>query len=114
MCEPSSIENYESRLGEISDVCSDPWFHEQLSRYRSGDETALRCISERCLGRVFVIAKEHWRPGYRMTLLDLVQEGNAALVQAIDHFRGATAVDFLREMTALVEHEILRLLRRAE
>src|SRR5947199_10842623 len=103
MAELSPIEIYESRLGEITDVCADPWFTRQLARYRAGDEAAWRRISGSCLGRVLAIAKKHWRPDSPATLLDVVQEGNVALVKTIKRFSGTTPDEFLQQMTAAVE-----------
>jgi hypothetical protein len=111
MAESSPLEIYESALGGIADVCADPWFAEQLAQYRVGDEAALRRISGSCLGRVLAIAKKHWRPDSRATLLDAVQEGNGALVKAIQQFSGTTADEFLRQMTAAVERRIVLFLQ---
>jgi hypothetical protein len=111
MAERSPLEVYEAALAEITDVCSDPWFAEQLAQYREGDEAAWRRISGSCLGRVLEIAKKHWRPDSPVTLLDTVQEGNAALVETIKRCSGATADAFLEEMTAVVDRRIVLFLQ---
>jgi hypothetical protein len=111
---PSPLEVYESRLGEITHVCADPWFTEQMAHYRAGDEAAWRRISGSCLGRVHAIVKKHWQPNSSTTLLDAVQEGNAALVTAVKRFSGTTADEFLREMTAKVEHGIVLFLQHPD
>ncbi len=111
MPEPSPIEIYESHVADLSDDCADPWFKEQLARYRTGDEKGLRSISERCLGRVLAIAKKHWRPDSHVSLLDAVQEGNGALVKAIEHCRATTSDEFLQQMTTTVESAIVLVLQ---
>jgi len=60
---------------------------------------------------VLAIARKHWRPDSPATLLDAVQEGNAALVKAIKRFSGATADAFLQEMTVAVERRIVLFLQ---
>src|SRR5207253_2786132 len=101
--EPSPLEIYETALAEITDDCTDPWFTERLAEYRTGDEAAWRRISASCLRRVLTIAKRHWRSDSPVTLLEAVQEGNAALVKSIKRFSGSTADEFLRQMTFAVE-----------
>jgi DNA-directed RNA polymerase sigma subunit (sigma70/sigma32) len=108
--EESPLRAYEILVGKVADDLADPWFGEQLARYRAGDKAAMRLISERCLRRVLEIAKKHWRPSHQMSVLDVVQEGNAALVQVIKEYRGTTADDFLRDMSSAVENHIQRLL----
>ncbi|MEX2121149.1 MAG: hypothetical protein WD847_16270 [Pirellulales bacterium] len=108
---PSPIELYESRIAEITDVCADPWFAEQLARYRAGDQAALRRICESCLASVLAIAKVRWRPDSPGALLDAVQEGNGALMRAAMRFSGNTADEFLRELTAAVERRIILFLQ---
>jgi hypothetical protein len=106
MAGPSPLEVYENALAGITEVCSDPWFAEQLAQYRAGDEAAWRRISGSCLGRVLVIAKKCWQPDSPVTLLEAVQEGNAALVETIQRFSGATADAFLEDVTSAVERRI--------
>jgi DNA-directed RNA polymerase sigma subunit (sigma70/sigma32) len=111
---PSPLELYESQVTEITDVCADAWFAEQLTRCRAGDRAASRRISESCLARVLAIAKKHWRPDCSAPLLDAVQEGNAALAKAIKQFSGNTADEFLREMTAAVERRVILFLQHPD
>jgi hypothetical protein len=111
MVEPSPLEIYESRLAEIADVCTDPWFTERLAEYRTGDEKAWRRISGSCLGRVLAIAKSHWRPDSPVTLLEAVQQGNRALVKTIKGFSGGTADEFLRQMISAVERRVMLFLQ---
>jgi DNA-directed RNA polymerase specialized sigma subunit len=114
MAEPSPLEIYESGLARITDACTDPWFTERLAEYRAGDEAAWRRISGSCLGRVLAIAKRHWRPDSPVTLLDAVQEGNVALVNAIKRFSGNTADEFLRQMNAAVERRVILFLQHPD
>jgi DNA-directed RNA polymerase sigma subunit (sigma70/sigma32) len=111
MAELSALEIYESHLSAITDVCTDPWFAEQLALYRAGDEAAWRRISASCLGQVLTIVKQHWRRGSPATLLDAVQEGNAAVVKAIKEFSGSTAHEFLPQMNAAVKRRIVLFLQ---
>jgi DNA-directed RNA polymerase sigma subunit (sigma70/sigma32) len=99
----SPVALYESQLRTIGDVCADPWFAEQLSAFRSGDEMAWRRISGSCLGRVLDIAKRKWYAECPLGLLELVQEGNHVLVQTIKGFEGKAAAEFLCELTKQVE-----------
>jgi DNA-directed RNA polymerase sigma subunit (sigma70/sigma32) len=99
----SPVAIYESQLREITDVCADPWFAEQLAVFRAGDEMAWRRISGSCLRRVLDIAKRKWQPRCPLELLDLVQEGNNVLVRTIKRFEGGTAAEFLSELTKQVE-----------
>jgi DNA-directed RNA polymerase sigma subunit (sigma70/sigma32) len=89
-------------LQRITTLCADPWFGEQMNRVRAGDEAALRRISESCLAHILAIAKRQWHPESPCALLDLIQEGNAALVQTIERFEGGTAGQFLSAVTTNV------------
>jgi hypothetical protein len=111
MTDPSALEIYEAHLRNITDVCADPWFAGQLARCRSGDEVAKRRISASCLGQVLAIAKEHWRHESPASLLEVVQEGNAALWEAIRQVRDNTADEFLREMRLAVERRVILFLQ---
>ena len=103
---------YEEGLREITDVCVDPWFQEQLAASRAGDSLAWRRISGSCLRRVLDFAKRKWSPGCVLSVLDLAQEGNVILVQTIERFRGTTAPEFLRELDDQVEQGLTLLLAR--
>jgi DNA-directed RNA polymerase sigma subunit (sigma70/sigma32) len=105
---------YERHITAIADVCADPWFSEQLTFCRAGDDAARRRISGSCLWHVLQVARRTWQPGCAISLLDLIQEGNATLVDAIDQFTGETAEQFLflmrtqveSRLTSLVEHGV--------
>ena len=94
---------YESKLQLVSDTCADPWFAEQLALSRAGDQDARRRISGSCLRMVLDMAKRRWRPDSQLSLLEFVEEGNAALIKTIKRFGGSTASEFLRELTQNVE-----------
>jgi hypothetical protein len=112
MDSPSAL--YESQLRRITDVCTDPWFAEQLAAFRAGDELAWRRISGSCLFRVLDIAKRKWQPRGPLALFDLVQEGNNLLVSTIKGFEGTTANEFLRELTQKVEQRLTLLVEHPE
>jgi hypothetical protein len=94
---------YEAKIRAVADVCADPWFGEQLSAFRAGDELALRRISGSALSIVLDLAKRTWYSGCPVELLDLVQEGNAVLVDTIRSFCGKTAEEFIGELRRQVE-----------
>ncbi len=108
------LELYEAQLNLFSDVCADPWFAEQLVAVRAGDELALQRIGGSCLRQVLAIAKRKWRPDGQVPLLELVREGNTTLVQMIRQFRGDTAEEFLRELTARVEWRLTLLMEHPD
>src|SRR5262249_8375804 len=99
------LECYESELRKLPAdvVCADPWFTEQLMRYRSGDEDARRAICASCLVLVLDIAKRTWRPGNPLDILDWIQEGNAALMKFIRLFTGTGAREFLQQLPPYVQ-----------
>lgn len=107
MVKSSALQTYETVLAGVTDVCADPWFAARLAEHRAGDDAAWRRISESCLGRVFAIAKKHWRSDSPVTLLDAVQEGNAALADSISRYAGDSADDFLQKLTIDVERQIV-------
>src|SRR5262245_54554921 len=100
------LELYESQVAGVTDGCSDPWFADRLAASRAGDEAARRAFSGSCLRRVLGIARRVWRPGCPVGLLDLVQEGNAALWALTGNFAGATAEEFTRELDREVESRL--------
>jgi hypothetical protein len=97
------LEMYESGLGMVADVCADPWFTEQLTLSRAGDEQAKRKISGSCLRLVLGIAKRRWQSESLLSLLEFVEEGNVVLMKAIKRFRSGSAQEFLQQLTQNVE-----------
>lgn len=112
MCDPFAI--YEEQVEAITEACVDPWFGAQFAAYRAGDETAWRAISGRCLRLVLRIAKRTWKPGTRLSALDLVQEGNWELVRTIRGFPGGTAEKFLREVNERVAQRLTLLIQHPD
>ena len=107
MAETSPMEMYERAVGSMPSVSDEYWLAEQLAKCRAGDETALRQISERCLAMVLEIAKN--AGGGTLAddqLLDAVQEGNAALINAIGEFRGSTTVEFVSQIANVVQARV--------
>jgi hypothetical protein len=94
---------YESLLHEVTDVCADPWFAEQLAVSRAGDEQARRRICGSCLRVVLAIAKRRWQPESLLSPLEFVEEGNVILMKTVRRFSGSTAAEFLRQLTQNVE-----------
>lgn len=91
------------RVGAVDEV----WFAEQFRRCRAGDHTAVRRISERCLAKVLEIAKsECGRLNAGEHLLDALQVGNAALVDAITQCHGGEFNEFSRHMATTVRNQI--------
>jgi len=102
----TSIEMYESQLRAITEVCADPWFAERLAECRAWNEHAAQLICGSCLRLVLDIAKKKLRPEHYPSLLDLVQEGNAALMETVQHFQGSTAQEFLSQVMSNVERRL--------
>jgi len=90
------LETYESQIRSIHLACEDPWFSQRLAESRAGDDLARRDICASCLNLVLDLAKLGWRPGSSVCLLDLIQDGNAALVETLANFTGDTAAEFKR------------------
>lgn len=107
MIEPSPLEMYESEIGHLGSACDDPWFMDQIGRYQAGEVAALYRISERCLRIVLALAKHRCgRFASDETVLEATQEGNAALVETIDQFKGTSAYEFQETMAHAVEQKI--------
>jgi hypothetical protein len=100
-----ALEQYERRVRQVQEACADPWFSQKLARYRAGDDEARLLICGSCLGLVLDLARARWRPG-TVGLLELVQEGNVALAEALATFQGRTAQEFLWHLTAAVEKRL--------
>lgn len=113
---PSPFVLYEEQVVQVSltYVCTDPWFSAQLAASRRGDEEALRLICGSCLLPVLNIAKRLRPPDCPIDILDLVQEGNSILLQTIRTFQGKSADEFLRELTAKVEHRLTVLIQHPD
>ena len=102
----TALNLYESQLSTIADRCVDPWFAEELAKYRAGDEQAGRRISGSCLRAVLEIAKRRWHPNCALDILDLVQEGNVAIIDTLNDFPGGTANEFMAELARRVDHRL--------
>jgi DNA-directed RNA polymerase specialized sigma subunit len=76
-----------SKLDETEFGCA-------LRECRSGDEAQRRRISEAYLPVALEIAEQRRSTLPNLELLDVVQKANAALWEAINRYRGATAADF--------------------
>jgi len=109
MAEQSLKQMYEAAIRSVPNGYDEAWLGAQLARRRVGDETASRAISERCLRTVFEIAVEECRLLHADDkLLDAVQEGNAALVDAISGFAGASAAEFAAHLRSAVIDRVKR------
>jgi DNA-directed RNA polymerase specialized sigma subunit len=76
-------------------ACDAPFFSAALSRYRAGDEQAAREISGRCLRFALAVAEEHAKGALSLPLLDMVQEANVGLMEAITAYSGDDLDDFM-------------------
>src|SRR5438067_3295642 len=81
------LEIYRRVVGE-QPACDAPFFSEALFRYRAGNEQAAREISGRCLRFALAIAEEHAKGEPALPLLDVVQEANVGLMEAITAYSG--------------------------
>jgi DNA-directed RNA polymerase sigma subunit (sigma70/sigma32) len=110
------LEDYEAEVQQISSkyACTDPWFTEQLTRSRAGDENAFRAICSSCLGLILDVAKKRWQPDCPLELIELVQEGNARLMKVLKRFSGAGAEEFLRQLKPAVDAWFTLLLQHPE
>ena len=81
------LETYR-RVVSQQPACEPQFFSEALSRYRAGDESAARSISGSCLRLALAIAEEHSKEAPSSPLLDVIQEANAGLMEAITTFAG--------------------------
>lgn len=107
------VELYLAQVAEIAnDSCDDSWFPEALSKYRAGDELAGREISGSCLGIVVRIAKAKWTEKSRVGLLDLIQEGNASLMNTLVRFTGSKAREFVERVEQNVDRRLKMLLEQ--
>ena len=84
------------RVVDQQPACDEAWFAERLTRLRSGDEAAGREISGSCLRLALRLAEEMPNPPASWSLLDLIQEANAGLVEGLASFTGTSAADFLQ------------------
>ena len=94
------IKTYLEQLASVPPL-ADSWFPQALAAARSGDADACRRICGGCLRLVYRLAEDKWTRWDRhlgADLLDLVQEGNAALIKAVRTFSGSTADEFLRHV----------------
>jgi DNA-directed RNA polymerase specialized sigma subunit len=90
----STLELYRTAIAGQPE-CADPAFSEWLRRYRAGDEAAGRELAGSCLGLALALAESFPDSPPGFTVLDLVQEANAGLVEALHTFTGATAGEFV-------------------
>jgi len=80
------------------------WFPEALAKSRAGDQDSTRDICGRCLH--IPLAEEKYPQHVDFDPLELVQEGNDALVQALREFTGSSADEFSRFTESCVRHRI--------
>ena len=97
------LEMYESQIRSIDLACEDPWFTQRLADCRSGDDLARTEICSSCLNLVLDLAKRRWQTGSSVDLVDLIQQGNTALVEALAGFAGSSAQEFKQHVEREVE-----------
>jgi len=76
----------------------------------AGDEGARRTLVEANLRLVVSIARRYNAPGLR--LLDLIQEGNLGLLQAVDHYNWRSDAPLSTSATWWVRQSITRAINR--
>ena len=86
--------------------CEDPWFVEMIGRLRSGDEMAGREISASCLRLALEIAEQRVPQFRPLTVLDLAQEGNVGLMDAIKSFQGNNAQEFIEHARQAIQDRL--------
>lgn len=99
------LEKYQTMI-ETQPSCDDPWFAEMWSKYQTGDEYAGRCISGSCLRLALCIAQDRTGDYPDFALLDLVQEANAGLADALQSFSGGNAVSFREHATGAIYNRL--------
>lgn len=105
------LERYQTLVAQ-QPVCDDSWFPAALQEYRAGDELAGRRISAGCLWLALQVAQSRAGDLEHFPLLDLVQEANAGLVDALEGFAGSTTADFVRQATTAIDrrfHDLVSL-----
>ena len=109
------LELYESVLRQVcEEECVDAWFGEQLAKCRAGDSLARQRICGSCLFLALRLTKERLEPTCPIPEIELVQDANGALVDALDKFVGSTAQEFVRHATAEIEHRLTLRLQHPE
>jgi DNA-directed RNA polymerase sigma subunit (sigma70/sigma32) len=99
------LEQYKAAIDQ-QPFCEDSWFQEQCQSLRSGDEQAGRHISGSCLRFALQIAQERAAAFPACHLLDVVEEANAGLMEAVRTFKGSTRDAFLQHAETRI-HERL-------
>lgn len=101
----SSIEKYKSRLTEVPEL-DDAWFRPALSRARAGDEDEARRICGSSLSLALSLAEEFVAENSDAELLDVVQDANDLLVNAIARFEGDCVLDFRKFASAHIAYHL--------
>jgi DNA-directed RNA polymerase sigma subunit (sigma70/sigma32) len=99
------LQQYSSAIDE-QPVCEDSWFQEQCRNLHAGDEQAGRRISGSCLRFALKIAQRRAAEFPECHLLDVVEEANAGLMDAVLTFKGSSRDEFLQHAETRI-HERL-------
>jgi DNA-directed RNA polymerase sigma subunit (sigma70/sigma32) len=89
------VETYRRIVG-AQPTCDPPFFAAALSGHRAGDESAARRLCGSCLRFALAVAERHAQEASTLSLLDVIQEANAGLMEAITTFPGDDLDDFLK------------------
>lgn len=90
-------------------ICDDSWFQEQWRKKQSGDETAGRLISGSCLRFALQIAQQRAAEFPECHLLNVIEEANAGLMEAVLSFGGGSKEDFLHHAEACIDARLAAL-----
>jgi DNA-directed RNA polymerase sigma subunit (sigma70/sigma32) len=101
----SELEIYR-RLISAQPACEDSWFTDALAKYRAGDEAAGRTISGSCLRLAMQIAEARAAEFGTLSVLDVVQEANVGLMDALKSFTGSCSAEFLTHATQVIHQRL--------
>ena len=102
------LEQYQNQI-ERQPACEETWFQEQWRNLQSGDEMAGRLISASCLRFALRIAQQRAAEFPECHLVDVIQEANAGLMEAVLSFGGGSKEDFLLHAETCIDARLAAL-----
>ncbi len=91
---------------EQQPTCEEAWFQDRWRLCQAGDEMAAREISGSCLRFALQIAQARAADFPQYHLLDVVEEANAGLMNAVQSFRGGNKDDFVRFAEVCIQQRL--------